>query len=385
MGDLKKRRRRSGLAPAVVRLFGCLALLVFVAAQAGCSSGSDPEPQPPEPTLVLELLSTILTHGLAVGPPGRVAFAGTTMVVPLGDGGIDLYGIGDPSHPVLSCHMSSETLGGRGGEVAAAAGRAYVSVLGAAGGDEVVELDLSVPSSPVIVCRFYGDIFDYNQLVLRGNRLFMKSDSDILLYDGGVFVFDASQSPPPRIGQYEADQVGGGFHATAASRVFLARTAAFDDQAPKIDVVDMANPAAPVLLSSWAAPLRMSIDDIDVQQGRAYCAAYDRGILVLRGADQASLELEAEYDWSDEASLTLSIAAAPPYVFVGRNGGGEGLGSFQVFLHEGSSLTLVRDLAAELMVHSVAVSGNLLVTVEYELSQAAMPRKILKLYRILDE
>ncbi len=366
-----------GAASRIIRALGSLVLILLVAAAAGCRREDD---SPPEaPPLALEHLSTIPTNGWASGSEARLAFDGTTMYVPLGACGMDVYAIGDPAHPELLCRVGIDTLGGQGGAVAAAGGRAFVAAMGAEG-DSVIELDMSTPGSPSAVCRFSG-VPEYDQLVLRGSRLYIQSGS-CTDYDGGVYVFAAAQSPPQLAGRYLADLIDPGFHVTDAGRVFQARTPEFADDFPSIDVVDMVDPAAPKVLSTWKSQRGLNVWDIDVRQERAYCAGYWGGILVLRGADKERLELEAEYDWSERGKAALSIAAAPPYVFVARGDTEGGADDFQVFRQDGSSLVLEREIAAELPVYSVAVSGNLLVTVEQEPPIVELPRKILKLYRI---
>lgn len=374
------RHHFSATAWRIVHSLGGLAVILLVAAAAGCRREKD---SPPEaPPLALEHMSTILTNGWASGSEARLAFAGTTMYVPLGAAGMDVYAIGDLAHPVLLCRVGIDTLGGQGGAVAAAGGRAFVAALSAEG-DSVVELDMSAPESPSVVCRFNG-IPEYDQLVLRDNQLYIQSGSCVD-YDGGVYVFAATQSPPLLVGKYLANLIDPGFYVTAVGRVFQARTPEFAEDFPSIDVVDMADPAAPKVLSTWRSQKQLNVCDIDVRLGRAYCAGYWGGVLVLRGADTERLELEAEYDWSEGSKVALSIAAAPPYIFVARGDSAGGAGNFQVFRQDGSSLILEQEIAAELPVYSVAVSGNLLVTVEQEPPLVASPRKILKLYRILAE
>jgi hypothetical protein len=173
-----------------------------------------------------------------------------------------------------------------------------------------------------------------------------------------------------------------GFHVTAEGRVFLAR---ISDQA-KIDVVDMAVPSAPVLLGTWTASRPLNVVDIDVQEGKAYCAGYWGGLVVLAGADDARLASEADLDWPDASSYASSVAAAPPYVFVARGETETSSGSFQAFRADGSSLSPVWEQAATFTPQWVAISGNLLVTVELQSPhQTAEPQKVLKLYRIFDE
>lgn len=381
MGRIVMRRHFPGAAHRIACALGNLALILLAAGSAcrPTENGSPPEPPPP---LSLEHLSTILTNGWANGSEARLAFDGTTMYVPQGACGMDVYAIGDPAHPEHLCRVDVDTLGGQGGAVAAAGGRAFVAALSAEG-DSVIELDMSAPGSPSEVCRFNG-IPEYDQLVLRGSQLYIQSGS-CTDYDGGVYVFAAAQSPPPLAGRYLADLIDPGFHVTAAGRVFQARTPEFADDFPSIDVVDMADPAAPKVLFTWKSKRRLNVWDIDVRQERAYCAGYWGGILVLRGADKERLDLEAETDWSEGSKAALSIAAAPPYIFVARSDTAGGADDFQVFRQDGGSLFLEREIAAELPAHSVAVSGNLLVTVEQEPPIVERPRKILKLYRIFAE
>lgn len=380
MGGVSTRRCRGGLAPSIARRLGGLSLIVLVALHGGCSPGSEEEAPTPVRPLAIKLLGTILDYAWADGSEARVAFSGSTMLVPNGYRGLSIYDLADPGHPERLAIVDRFVLGGQGGATAVAGGRAFVATPDSG---QIVELDISTPSSPVVVRRF-GAIPEYDQLVLRGSRLFVQSGSCVD-YPGGAYVFDIAQSPPPLIGQYLAPLIDPGFHVSASGRVLQARTPAFADDVARIDLVDMASPAAPVLLSTWSSSRGLNIWDIDVQQGRAYCAAYWGGLLVLGGADGLWLKTEAEFDWGEELSLAQSVAAVPPYVFVARGDSGGAAGSFQAFRHEGGSLALAWECAASFPVHSVAVSGNLLVTVEQEPPNTAWPKKILKLYRIFAE
>jgi hypothetical protein len=376
MGGMVLFYRLRGRVPSFMRLLP----IILLAALAGCSPGQDDENPPMVRQLAMEHLATILDYGWAWGSEAKVAFDGSTMFVPNGGWGISIYGLGDPSLPEHLARVDSADLGGQGGAVAAAGGRAFVATPDS---DRIVELDVSTPSAPVVV-RYFGGIPEYDQLVLRGRYLFVQSGS-CLDYPGGPYAFDISLSPPALVGKYLAELIDPGFYVTDAGRVFQARTPAFADDMARIDVVDMAAPSSPVLLSTWTSGKGLNVTDIDVQQGRAYCAAYWGGIFVLKGADVARLELEAEFDWSEEHAIAISAAAAPPYLFVARGDSEGGAESFQAFRLDGSSLTLVWEQAAQFPVHSVAISGNLLVTVEQEPPLTEWPKKILTLYRIFAE
>jgi hypothetical protein len=380
MGEISARLRRVGTAPAVVRRLCGLSLIVLVAALGGCNPGSEKETPTPVKPLAMELRATILDYAWALGSEARVAFDGSTMLVPNGYRGISIYGLGDPAHPERLATVDRIALGGQGGATAAGGGRAFVATPDSG---QIVELDISTPSSPKVGGRF-GALPEYAQLVLRGSRLFVQSGSNVE-HTGGVFVFDVSQSPPPLLGEYLAELIDPGFYASASGRVLQARTPAFENDVARIDMVDMSKPDAPLLISTWSSSRGLNVQDIDVQQGRAYCAAYWGGLLVLSGADGSQLKTEAEFDWSEEYSLAQSVAAAPPYVFVARGYSGGATGSFQAFRLDGNSLTPVWEQPTEFPVHSVAVFGNRLITVEQEPPYTDWPKKILKLYRIFAE
>jgi hypothetical protein len=164
--------------------------------------------------------------------------------------------------------------------------------------------------------------------------------------------------------------------------VFLARTPATASDMPKIDVIDMSNPAVPSLVTRWISSRLLNVSGLDVQRDRVYAAGYWGGVFVLTGAETPPLALEAAYDWSELPRYAWNVAAAPPFVFVSRGDSSGGGGSFQAFRQAGASLIPVWEHAATLPIHSVAVSGDLLVTVELEPPVTAAPQKVLRLYRI---
>jgi hypothetical protein len=258
------------------RLSACL-FIILAAIGTGCRQEPEPPTEPPATvrTLLLELQATIIDHAWAAGSEAFVAFDGSTMFVPNGAGGISIYGLGDPGHPALLATVDCSTLGGQGGAVAAANGRAFVAVMGTG---LIAELDISTLSNPIVVNRFNA-IPEFDQLELRGNHLFVHFGPSGSA-PGGVFVFDISQTPASLVGQYLAQNCDPGFCVSNSKRVFQARPE-YVNWTAQIDAVDMADPANPKILFTWPSLRSINIMDMCEQDGRLYCAAYLGGIFVL--------------------------------------------------------------------------------------------------------
>jgi len=364
------------------RFYLCVCLFIALAAAgSGCRQEPEPAPEPPAPVrpLLLELQATIIGHGWNSLSDTIITFDGSTMLVIDGGQGLLLYGLADPGHPILLASVDRFTLGGYARAAVASNGRAFVAIMG---NGEIVELDISTLSSPLVVNRF-STIPGVGKLELRGNHLFVHFISGGNV-PGGVFVYDISHSPAQLVGQYLVSIIDPGFCVSDSKRIFLAHPEHVN-WTSQIDVADMADPANPVFVYTWPSSRAINIEDMCTQNGRLYCAAYLGGILVLKGADEPRLDLEAEFDWSDIHFGAWSIAAVPPYVFVARGDSSGAAESFQAFRQWGSSLTLVWEQAAQFPIHSVTVSGNLLVTVEQESLSRPNPQKILKLLRIFAE
>jgi hypothetical protein len=328
--------------------------------------------------LTLQPLAEISEYAWAWGSEAPVAFDGSLLYVPLGAPGLAIYSLSDPTAPQRLALVGAALLDGQAGAVAAAGQRAYVATPDKG---VIVELDVSVPTAPQVRSRFGGGIPGIARLALRGSHLFVKAGSSTA-YLGGVYVFDVSTNPPSLAGQYLTNLVDPGFDVSPTGWAFLARTPATADDSAKIDVIDMSNPAAPILLTTWVEARPMNVSGLVVQGDRLYGAGYWGGPFVLTGAATTPLVLEAEYDWSELPRYAWDVAAAPPFVFISRGDAPGRIGSFQAFRQAGASLIPVWERAATFPIHSVAVSGDLFVTVEQESPQVPSPHKLLKLYRI---
>jgi hypothetical protein len=366
---------------AKLRILGGTLFTILFALPAGYSSEARPKPAigGPQQTLAMVHLATIVDEAWAWGSEARPAFDGTTMFVPNGAGGVTIYGLGVPEQPERLGTIDTALLGGQGGGVAAAGGRAFVLVPER---HQIVELDVSTPSAPLLLCRFAA-ITVGRQLALRGTHLyatFGPGGSD----PGGFYVYDISQSPPVLAGQYTARITDPGFCVSEDERAFQARPETFNWTA-EIDVVDMADPAAPDLVCTWRSARAMNIWDMCWTENLLYCAAYLGGIYVLGGSEQQPFDLQAHFDWSEITRGAWSVAAAPPYVFVARGDSEGGPESFQAFRLEGGALALAWEQATLYPVDSVTVSDGLLVTVERQRPDMFLPKKIITLYRIFAE
>ncbi len=334
--------------------------------------------RPTPHALTVQPLAEITEYSWAWGSEAPVALDGSLLYVPVGSPGVAIYSLSDPTAPQRLALVGNAVLGGQGGSVAASGGRAFVATPDQ---HAFVELDVSNPSSPKVRSRFGSEIGIpwIERLALRGNHLFVQAGSSTTNL-GGVYVFDVSASPPSLAGQYLTDLVDPGFDVNPSEWVFLARTPGTSSDNAKIDVIDMSDPAAPALLGEWVAARPLNVSGLVVLEDRLYAAGYWGGLFVLSGAQTMPLALEAEYDWSEAARYAWDVAAAPPFVFIARSdSSGGATRAFQAFRQAGASLIPVWEQAATRPIHSVAVRGDLLVTVEQSQTNQL---KVLKLYRI---
>ncbi len=356
-----------------MKVRGLVFALAVVAIGAGCGDDVGPTPASVPRPIANRPLATITEFGGGAGTDAKVAFDGSTLLLPLGGGGLALYDLSRASQPTYIGTVGVDALGGQAGSVASRQGRAFVATPGVGG---LVELDLRTPGNPRVLSRFGADVPWIGQVVLRGYHLFVQSTAANGA-PGGIYVFDVAGGTPVLVGRYLVDLTDPGFYATEERTVYLART---PPTPARIDVVDMLDPGNPRLATSWFGP--GNVFDIDVYGHRVYCASYWGGVQVLSRSQTASLRTEATYDWPDASAHGTGIAAAPPYVFVARGQDARQADSLQVFRHDGNALTPVSEQEVPLPIVSLTVAGNLLAVVELESSQARAPRKCVALYAI---
>jgi hypothetical protein len=329
-------------------------------------------------TLTLEPLATLTEHAWAWGSEAKLFRDGSRLYVPLGYRGLAVYDVSDPRVPRLLVVVDRFLLGGQGGAVAASGDRAYVAIPVE---QAIVVLDLAQPAAPKVLARF-ANIPDIQQLALRGRYLFVNAGSSYA-YQGGVYVFDVSVTPPVAAGAYLTNLVDPGFYVSDSGTVYLARTPATAEDSAKIDAVDMSVPGSPRVLGQWASPYPGNIWDIDLREGRLYCAAYWGGLWVLDATDPSHLSLVARFDWDDPVPAAVGVQAAPPYVFLAGTGYDPSYWKFQVFEVAGGCVSLEQEIPATLPVHSVSLSGDQLVLAEIESPYASSnPRLSLSSFQV---
>ncbi len=352
---------------------GLLFVLAVVALGAGCGDDVGPTPASTSRPIGHRPLATITEFGSGAGAEAKAVFDGSTLLVPLGAGGLALYDLSRASQPTHISTVGLDVLGGQAASVASRQGRAFVAIPGVGG---LVELDLRAPGNPRVVSRFGADVPWIGQIALRGHHLFVQSAAANGA-PGGIYVFDVGDGAPVLVGRYLVNLTDPGFYATEERTVYLART---PPTPARIDVIDMLDPANPRRTTGWSGA--GNVFDIDVSGNRVYCASYWGGVQVLNRAQTASLRTEASYDWPDASAFGTSIAAAPPYVFVARGRDARRADTLQVFRHDGSALTPIQEQETSLPIVSLVVSGNLLAVVELESQQVYEPRKCVALYAI---
>lgn len=322
-------------------------------------------------------VARVVEHGWAWGSEAKPSRDGSRLFVPLGYRGLAIYDVNDPKRPELLTTVDRAVLGGQAGAVAASGERAYVAtpVEGS-----IVVLDVSTPNAPSVMARF-ASLPDILQIELRGRYLFVQAGSSVE-YAGGVYVFDVSTTPPRAAGQYLSDLVDPGFYVSDSGIVFLARTPATDDDAARIDVIDMSAPASPRVLGQWASPVPGNVTDIDFRDGLLICSAYWGGLWVVDASDLSKMHLLARLDFDDPAAFAIAVRGAPPFIVLARGGPAVSYSAFLVYEMRNGCLSLRQEIPGTLPVHSVTGSGDQLLLAEKEPPFVPQPRLSLRSYAV---
>lgn len=317
------------------------------------------------------------------------------LYVPMGGEGLAVYDIGNPASPreILRMQMTEFPMNGQPGAITAAGNRVFVSL---PTHGCIALMDISTPSAPVFKGVF-GDIEVIRQVALRGGYLYVHAASS-RDFDGGVYVFDVSTDTPNLVGQYLTHLIDPGFFVSPSGVVFLARTPAGYYDHPQVEVVDMGNPAEPLLLDQWVSPFPGNIFDIYLVEDQLFCSAYLGGLWILDASDFSNMQLRIRYDWEDSDPYALSVGAIPPYVFMAQGGRNVISWKFDVFRQHESHVSIDREISADSYPHSVyPVPGrDLLILVEQDPlsfltgshggnrlpSSENVPRKKLHFYKI---
>lgn len=378
------------------RFFPVVFFLIFSLSFCHLHKPDDPD-DPGNWTLELQSLGTISLPSWAWGSEAKVFVDVDTdrLYVPLGYPGLAVYDIAAPASPreILRIHSFDFPLRGQPGATTAAGSRVFVSL---PTHGCIAVLDISTPLAPVFKGVF-GSIEDILQSALRGDYLYVFAGSSFA-HQGGVYVFDVSTGTPEPVGQYLTDLIDPGFYVSPSGMVFFARTPADLNDGPKVEVVDMSNPAAPVFLSRWVSSFPGNITDIYLVENQLFCSAYWGGLWILDASDLSNMQLAIRFDWEEPSHYALSVCAIPPYVFMAQSGPSQISWKFNVFRQNENRVSIEREITADSYPQSVyqVLEKDLLILVEQEPvtspvrslgrnrlpSSGSNPQKKLRLYNI---
>jgi hypothetical protein len=310
--------------------------------------------------LKLRYLSEIVVDAWAWGSEAPATVEGPRLYAPLGYPGLAIIDFSDPLSPEVVCSMGSQELGGQAGALAASGDRLFVS-LPVSGTIALVDIsDVDAPS----VLGDFGSFLDLEQLQVQGSHLFVFGESSVA-YPGGVHAFDISTQIPVEVGEYEVDLTDPGFLVTADGIVFVARGPAAAGDPSGVDVIDMSDPASPLLLAQWRTTAELgNVWDIAYSENRVYLAAYWGGLWVLDVSDLTSPQLVGTFDWDDPEPYALSVKAAPPNVFIARGGPSLQQWALDLFCDDPEGLQLIESIPTNGNVARVYLSGELLILEE---------------------
>jgi hypothetical protein len=332
------------------------------------------------PELKMEFLGEIRERAWAYGAEHRGTMANGKLYLPLGYNGFAIYNIADPAHPRVAGRMDRATLGGQGGSVAVRANRGYVLI---PEHKMIAVLDVEDPARPTLIRHIRPDIPQPEHLEIHGDRLYVYGMASID-YLGGVWVFDIRTDSPRLLGSYQTTLTDPGFWVTKDHIALIARTPAFLDDVPKIDVVDMREPVEPRLLAQWAGPDMANIVGMHLRENRLYVTAYWGGTWVLDASNILDMRLLDRYDPKGEPSnYTIPVRALPPFIFAGQSGPKSDSNQWNVLRYDADGFGMELQIPAGSTPNQVYLEGNLLVLETLDPPTGpTRPEKVLRIYRV---
>jgi hypothetical protein len=266
-------------------------------------------------SLLLDPLSQITVSSVAAGSECAARIDGDRLVIPRGTGGVSVYDISDPAHPLEIATVDPATLGDQGGASALLPdGRLIVSLPIR---QTLAAVDITGPV-PVKLGEF-GSIAQTLRVAPSRRGLFAYAQASVD-YLGGVYAFDASLPLPIERGDYLVDLIDPGFFVRSDDVVFFARTPEAAFSPAHVDALDMGTPTQPVLLGDWPSETPGNVVGIDVSGDRMALAAYWGGIWMLDVEDPANMRLLDHEDFPDMSTYSVDVALMPPFVLLLQGG-----------------------------------------------------------------
>ena len=231
------------------------------------------------------------------GKPRRVYVRGDYAYVADYEGGLQIIDISDPLAPVSVLTPGYVPLGSDTVDVCVR--RNYAYVVDSSNGLQII--DISIPSSPTLVGQ-------YDEL-RQAAAVYVKDDYAYVAYTGTGYNFSnfriidiSKPSSPTLVADYIASQyyyqsrvVVSGSHAYVACTNVETR-----DQHGSLLVIDVSDPASPVLAGHYEASASTS-NDVVVKGDYAYLATGEGGIDVIDISNPSSPTLTGSYDTPGQA------------------------------------------------------------------------------------
>ena len=270
------------LLPAAGQALAASASAVYVAAGSAGLLSVDP--------VTLAVMATNTVGGEAAD----VALAGDTLYVAAGFGGCQIFSVASPSVPVL--------LGTFGHPARAADAEVSGSSLFLAGDEAGLQVhSLTNAANPEWVATVAAAT-NPRCLAVTGSLAFVaEALGDLKIYS------ISNPAAPSLLGAVPAD----GLATIRRLAVSGSRLAATDGH--RINLLDVANPAAPVMLASNVSP--GYVFDLAADSGRFYAACGGAGLRIL---DNSALGLVGSYATSPEPAMSVALNGA--YAYVGNGG-----------------------------------------------------------------
>ena len=201
---------------------------------------------------------------------------------------------------------------------------AYLGTHG--GGDRMYSIDISNPSSPVIVdsvqmnTRLVNDVMT----TIDGRTLVMTREG-AADRKNGIVIADVSDPLHPKVISEFTEGVSAGVHSAFVytdpkhgTHIYLT-----NDGTGEMHVVNIDNPRAPREVARWAPernPAGRYIHDIDVQNGLVYASWWDDGLVILdvgngiKGGTPSSPKLVSQYKYDlDKLYAEVEAVTGPGF------------------------------------------------------------------------
>jgi hypothetical protein len=315
-----------------------------------------PSPAQADEELLLTPLSQITVSSWAYGSEAPARLDGDRLVIPRGGGGVSVYDVSHPAHPVEIATVDVATLEDQGGASALTPDGRLVTALPIRQTLAVIDISHRHPRK----LGEFGGVASPFALGVSYDALFAWVGSDSANIRG-VYSFDLDAPLPVATGSYPVVLTDSGF-LMRDDVVYFAGTPSGPGDSAVLDIVDMNVPSTPVELGTWPSETPGNIVGIDVDGDRIALAAYWGGIWLLDASDPAAMRLLDHEDWTDSRIYSTGVALMPPFVLLLQSGPAPELRQLDLLrMHDDGTLEWLDPLPLDAPPMAILHEGSLVI------------------------